>query len=130
MCTGTRSSGHSRTEWKRNSEVENNAAVSERADQEKAWERRKEELRSIPPTPGNKAAWPKGVREVSLDEMKLGVDRFGRLYWDGKAIEIRELKLRWPEKTIALVVMITAVIAVTIQGWQWGCDLGWLNICP
>lgn len=64
--------------------------MSDGDDHEKKWEKWEEQLKDAPPTPPNKADWPKGVRSVSQNELvKVGVDRFGRLYWDGKAIEIK-----------------------------------------
>lgn len=94
---------------------------------------REKELCSVPPKPADKANWPKGVRTIGQDELdKLGVDRWGRIYWDGKTVEIREFRLRWPERIIAFIGVFFAVIAVIIQTWQWGCQLEWLstNICP
>ena len=93
---------------------------------------RSEELKTTPPNTASKP-WPKGVRTVSWNEMDLlGVDRQGRLYWDGRAVEVRELTLKWPERTLAVSGILVAIVAVVIQSWQWGCELAWLQAgwCP
>ena len=93
---------------------------------------RDEELREVPLWVANRP-WPKGVRGVGMKELDvLGVDRHGRLYWDGHPIEVREVSLRWPERSLAVAGIIVAVVAVVIQSWQWGCDLTWISStwCP
>jgi hypothetical protein len=75
------------------------------------WEERRRELEEIPPTPIDKAKWPKGVRPLSLDEDALGVDAKGDLYWHGKPVEIRRpLDLTRGQQIIAVIVAVAAVV--------------------
>ena len=95
-------------------------------------EQRNEELRLVPPWVANKP-WPKGIRTVAVEELDvLGVDRQGNLYWDGHPIEIREVSLKWPERSLAIAGILVAIVAVIIQSWQWGRDLTWVAAtwCP
>lgn len=94
---------------------------------------RDEELRNIPLLSPDTSLWPKGVRVIGLKELDhLGVDRTGRLYWDGKPIEIKELKLRWPERIIAIFIVLSAIAVAVVNGWEWACKLTWLSagMCP
>lgn len=93
---------------------------------------RDEEMRQVPPWVANKP-WPKGVRSVGMEELDvLGVDRRGGLYWDGHPIEVHAVSLKWPERSLAVAGIVVAIMAVVIQGWQWGCDLTWISSvwCP
>lgn len=50
---------------------------------------REEELSRIPPKGATKDGWPQSVRSIGMEELdNLGVDKTGRLYWDGKPVEI------------------------------------------
>jgi hypothetical protein len=74
-------------------------------------EERHRELEEIPPTPTEKAKWPKGVRPLSLDEDALGVDAKGDLYWHGKPVEIRRpLDLTRSQQIIAVIIAGATVI--------------------
>ena len=93
---------------------------------------REEEMAEVPFWAPTKP-WPKGVRGVARNELDvLGVDKRGRLYWDGKPIEVREFSLRWPERALAVAGLIVAFTAVFLQSWQWGCELTWImsDYCP
>ena len=77
------------------------------------------------------SSWPKGVRGITIGEMdKIGVDGDGRLYWDGKQIEIsKRLDLSKGERWFALIVGAFAIfgsIGAVAQGWaaahQWSCQ--------
>jgi hypothetical protein len=57
--------------------------------QERQRRKREEELRHVPPYPIDQSKWPTSVRPISMSESGgLGIDRPGRLYWDGKPVEI------------------------------------------
>jgi hypothetical protein len=94
---------------------------------------REKELQEVPLWAANKQSWPKGVRTIGAIEMDcLAIDRSGRLYWDGKAIEVRQFKLRTFELTLAVIGVTAAVAAVVLGGWEWFCQLAWLgqSVCP
>jgi hypothetical protein len=81
------------------------------ARQRRELEERQRELEEIPPTPTEKAKWPKGVRPLSLDEDALGVDAKGDLYWHGKPLEIRRpLDLTRSQQIIAVIIAGATVI--------------------
>lgn len=92
---------------------------------------REDELKRIPLQTINKSRWPKDVRPIALKESDgLGIDNDGRLYWDGKPVEIigRRLDLTWGQFWIAIVVAIFTVvggIGAAAQGWaayhDWAC---------
>jgi|SRR5882672_1027127 len=75
-----------------------------------------DELARVPLQTINKSRWPKNVRPIALKESDgLGIDIDGRLYWDGKPVEIigRRLDLTWSQFWIALVVATFTVVAVS-----------------
>jgi hypothetical protein len=99
------------------------------------FERRKRDLRDIPVRAIDRSKWPKGIRPIALGEADgLGIDREGRLHWDGKPVEIigqridltrTQLGLAW---IVAMAAGITAV-ATLVQGWtayhDWACKVDW-----
>jgi hypothetical protein len=84
---------------------------------------RDEELGRIPLAEIDEANWPRNVRRISLDEVDgLGVDNTGRLYWNGKPVEIvgQRLDLTRAQFILALVVAAATVItalATVVQAW-------------
>ncbi|KYH01703.1 hypothetical protein SE91_27340 [Bradyrhizobium sp. DOA1] len=92
---------------------------------------REDELRRVPLQTIDKSRWPKEVRPIAWKETDgLGIDNDGRLYWNGKPVEIigRRLDLTWGQFWIALVVAIFTVIGgvgAAAQGWaayhDWAC---------
>jgi hypothetical protein len=101
----------------------------------------KEDLEAIPFQPIDRSTWPKTVRPISLDEEGLGIDRDGRLYWNGKSVEIvgQRLDLTRTQAWIGIAVAVfTAIAAVgtAVQGWtayhDWACKTGWWTFvgCP
>jgi hypothetical protein len=55
----------------------------------------------------DKSKWPKGVRQIAMTETGgLGIDRDGRLYWNGKPVEIvgRRLDLTAAQFALAIIV--------------------------
>ncbi|MCP3475639.1 hypothetical protein NLM33_35795 [Bradyrhizobium sp. CCGUVB1N3] len=92
---------------------------------------REEELRRVPLQTIDKSKWPKNVRPISTGEADgLGIDLNGRLYWNGRPVEIigQRLDLTWAQTAIAIVVAVftgVAAIGTTAQGWvayhDWAC---------
>jgi hypothetical protein len=62
---------------------------------------------------GAQPAWPSGVRELGVGDLKrLGIDRDNQIYWDGRRIEIRKaIVLTGFQKIIALIVTVVGVLA-------------------
>ena len=93
------------------------------------------EIRETPLIRVDRSKWPKGVRRIGLEELDgLGVDRDGRLYWDGKPVEIigRRLDLTRSQFAVAVIVAIATVIAAlttTVQAWtayrDMACAVNW-----
>ena len=80
----------------------------------------------------DRSSWPAGVVEMSIGDLsRLGVDAQKRLYYDGKAVEIRRrLDLSRGERWFAIVVgffTIWGSIGAVAQGWtaahQWACQI-------
>ncbi len=94
-----------------------------------------EELRRIPHHEIDPTTWPKGVRAISLSEANgLGIDKTGRLYWNGKPVEIvgSRLDLTWTQTLIAFAIAIftfVTAVAMAVQAWtayrDMACDVGW-----
>jgi hypothetical protein len=85
------------------------AARVERQNRERA-----DELRRIPHQPVDKTKWPRTVRPISTSEGDgLGIDAEGRLYWNGKPVEIigRRLDLTTTQAVVAFAVAIFTGIA-------------------
>jgi len=114
--------------------------MSEDKDQQERERQRRErdeQLGRIPLRKIDKTKWPGNVREIAQKELYgLGVDDSGRLYWNGKPVEIigQRLDLTWPQFIIAVVVAVATVIAAiatSVQAWtaysDWACKVGWAN---
>jgi hypothetical protein len=103
---------------------------------------REKELQEIPFQPIDRSMWPKTVRPIGLDEADgLGIDRDGRLYWNGKPVEIigQRLDLTRTQAWVAIAVAVFTGIAAAgtaVQGWtayhDWACKTGWWTpaACP
>ena len=81
---------------------------------------RDRELSDVPLKKFDKKGWPEGVREVGLDELdSLGVDRQGRLYWDGVPVKVSGRLTNWQSAGAVLVTLATvaAAIAEGVQAW-------------
>lgn len=93
-----------------------------------------EKKEKIPLTDADPSTWPDHVRMVSLQETtKLGVDVQGRLYWDGKLVEIRRtIELRKFERGVAGFVAAVAFAGLLLSGWQWACKFQTAGVvwCP
>src|SRR5438067_2288949 len=70
------------------------------------------------------ASWPRHVRRIGIGEMSgLGVDRNGRLYWNGRPVEIigQRLDLTWPQLWVAIAVAVFTFVAAgagAFQAWS------------
>jgi hypothetical protein len=92
---------------------------------------RAEELQRVPLQTIDKSKWPRDVRPIGMSETGgLGIDASGRLYWNGKPVEIigRRIDLTKSQNVIAIAVAIfTAIAAIgtLAQGWtayhDWAC---------
>jgi hypothetical protein len=101
----------------------------------KGKDREDDELRRIPVTEIDKSKWPADVRGISIEETGgLGIDRNGRLHWNGKPIEIiaQHLDLtRLQTVTAAAIAVCTLITAVatSVQAWtayhEWACKAHW-----
>jgi hypothetical protein len=69
----------------------------------------------------------------AMDLTRLSIDNDGRLYWDGKPVEVRRRLMMSPAQAIgALVVGLFVMIAgigAAVQGsataYEWACRIGW-----
>lgn len=106
----------------------------ERIQRERKNAEREDELKRVPHRPDeiiDKKRWPRNVRATSTKELDgLGIDNDGRLYWNGKPVEIigRRLDLTRTQAVIAIVVAaftIIGSIGAAAQGWaayhDWAC---------
>src|SRR5437016_5661346 len=92
---------------------------------------RDDELQRIPLQTIDKSKWPRHVRPIAIAESSgLGIDLDGRLYWNGKPVEIigRRLDLTWTQAVFGFLVAIFTVvggIGAAAQGWaayhDWAC---------
>jgi hypothetical protein len=109
---------------------------------EREARQREEELRAIPLQPIDQSKWPKNVRPIALKEAGgLGIDRDGRLYWNGKGVEIigQRLDLTKTQAVVAIAIAVFTAIAAlgtAVQGWtayhEWARKIGWPTFvaCP
>ena len=94
-------------------------------------DKREEELKRIPPLRSQTHS-PGELRSISMDEIDLlQVDRNGRLYWDGKPVEVSRRLTFWQTVgafTVGTFVVIGGVGSF-LQGWasyhDWACRMGW-----
>ena len=110
--------------------------MTETADEAlKRRQEREEELQRVPLQEIDKKKWPANVRPISTGETGgLGIDPNGRLYWNGKPVEIvgQRLDLTWVQAAIALSVAVFTLIvalATSVQAWtayhDWACKVRW-----
>jgi hypothetical protein len=106
--------------------VETAEERSERLNAERA-----EEMERVPFQTIDHKRWPKNVRRISTGESDgIGIDRDGRLHWDGKPVEIVGSRLdltTWQMVLAIIVAAFTVVggIGAAAQGWaayhDWAC---------
>ncbi len=97
-------------------------------------EEREAELRRVPHQEFDRSTWPPDVRPISISETGgIGIDRSGRLHWDGKPVEIvgSRLDLTRGQRITAIVVAsatVVAALATGVQAWtaydEWACKRG------
>jgi hypothetical protein len=120
----------------------NETAIEQFERKRREAQERERDLRDIPVRRPDKSRWPKGIRSIALDEEDgLGIDRDGRLHWDGKPVEIIGQRLDLTKTQIAIAAVVAGATVVTalatvVQGWtayhDWACKVGWPTFvsCP
>jgi hypothetical protein len=103
----------------------------ERIRREQKNAEREDELRRVPLQKIDKTRWPRHVRPISMAESDgLGIDNDGRLYWNGKPVEIigRRVDLTRVQAAFAIAVAVFTIIGAiggAAQGWvayhDWAC---------
>jgi hypothetical protein len=87
-----------------------------------------------PPAPAPETG--RNVRAVgAMDLTRLSIDNDGRLYWDGKPVEVRRRLMMSPAQVlgatlITLLVLVAAAGAAVVgasTAHEWGCRLGWVD---
>lgn len=83
---------------------------------------------------------PAGVRPITLDELdRLGISSDGRLYWDGRPVEVKQrLALTFWQKVMSAIVAVAAVVGGfggaaqgIAVGHDWLCKTKWTaRGCP
>jgi hypothetical protein len=84
--------------------------------------------------------WPDGVHPIGIEDLeRIGINADNELFWDGRRIEIRRpLILTWPQKLLAIVVTVFAVLGglgALVSGVKDGAEylcareIHWLS-CP
>jgi hypothetical protein len=109
--------------------VETNAERAARVARQNA--ERVEEMVRVPLQEIDKSTWPRHVRPIAISETGgLGLDPDGRLYWNGKPVEIvgSRIDLTWGQFWLAVIVaLFTAIggLGAAAQGWaayhDWAC---------
>jgi hypothetical protein len=119
-----------------------NELEDETTRREREAHEQEDELRRVPLQTIDKSKWPTNVRPIAISETGgLGIDPNGRLYWNGKPVEIvsQRLDLTWIQTAIALSVAVftfIAALATSVQAWtayhDWACRVGWpvATKCP
>jgi hypothetical protein len=108
----------------------------------RAAQKREDELRRIPFQKIDQSKWPGNVRPIAMGEADgLGIDKDGRLYWDGKPVEIisQRLDLTKAQAFTGALVAVFTLIAARATGVQaftayheWACKVRWpvVATCP
>jgi hypothetical protein len=104
--------------------------------------KRAREMEEVPFQKIDESKWPKGVRQIAMGETGgFGIDRDGRLHWNGKPVEIigQRLDLTKAQFVIAFVVAVatvltalaTCVVGLTAYN-DWACKADWPAVvsCP
>lgn len=85
------------------------------------------------------AEWPKGVRQISIDELNsIRIDDDANLYWQGqRVVTSARLDLDWWQTLIAVVIAAATLLganAAVAQAWvaynDWACKVEWPAVCP
>jgi hypothetical protein len=119
-----------------------NKSEDEKTRREREAQEREDEIRRIPIAEIDKTKWPANVRVISTHETGgLGVDPSGRLYWNGRPVEIVSQRLDLTKLQIGIALFVAgstfiAAIATSVQAWtayhDWACKVGWPVVakCP
>ena len=97
--------------------VETNAEPAARLARQNA--ERVEEMVRVPLQEIDKSAWPRHVRPIAISETGgLGIDPDGRLYWNGKPVEIVGscIDLTWGQFWLAVIVGAELTAADDVAG--------------
>jgi hypothetical protein len=95
---------------------------------------REQQLQRIPIQKTDKSKWPQNVRPIAMSEADgLGIDVDGRLYWNGKPVDIigRRLDLTTKQSFLAIAVAVFTVFAgagtivqAAVASHDWACKTG------
>ena len=115
---------------------------AERAEREPKNRKREEELKRVPLQTIDESKWPANVRQIAMSETGgLGVDRDGRLHWNGRPVEIvgQRLDLTKTQTAVGivvaaltLVIALATVVQAAVAYHDWACRTGWPSLvaCP
>jgi hypothetical protein len=115
---------------------------AERAERERKNREREEELKRVPLQTIDKSKWPANVRQIAMSETGgLGVDRDGRLHWNGRPVEIvgQRLDLTKTQTAVGivvaaltLVIALATVVQAAVAYHDWACRTEWPSAvaCP
>jgi hypothetical protein len=94
--------------------------------------KREDELKRIPAQSGRSDLPPGKLRSISMDKIDLlQVDRNGRLYWDGKPVEVSRRLTFWQSVGAFMVgtFVVIGSVGSFLQGWtayhDLACRMGW-----
>lgn len=64
--------------------------------------------------------WPVDVSIITLDELdRIGVDKEGRLYWDGKSVSVgQHVALTFLQKLGSFLIVIGTIVGAFAGMWQ------------
>ncbi len=75
---------------------------------------RDRELREVPLRQIDPSTWPKGVRQISLEELgSFGVANDGLLHWNGQPVVTRR---KFEVRGVELWLLVTAAAGTLLQG--------------
>ena len=78
----------------------------------------------------------RNVRGLGVTDLsRLSIDNDGRLYWDGKPVEVRRRLMMSRRQTVGASLLAIAIVlgaaGALVQGWatayDWACKLGWAS---
>src|SRR3984893_3235818 len=94
--------------------------------------KREDELKRMPAQSGRSDLPPGKLRSISMDEIDLlQIDRNGRLYWDGKPVEVSRRLTFWQSVGAFIVgtFVVIGSVGSFLQGWtvyhDLACRMGW-----
>ena len=80
-------------------------------------------------TEPNPSSWPEGVHKLTFGDF--GVGRDGRLFWDGKPVEVQQhIRFSWLQALGAIIIAVAALATGLKDGHEFGCAMGlWSKRC-